>query len=112
MKPYVTGLAGWMFLFSLARGLGAQEPSAPAAPASAAARAAPALNVPSDHPRIFFTKHDLAGFKERMNGKPLAAGARGRTAVRGHGFNFAVLGDKESAERAIQAALQMCTPGL
>lgn len=81
----------------------AQQPAAP--PATA-------LNVPHDHPRIFFTKDDVSIFKARMNVQPVAAGDSGRAAVRGHGFNYAVLGSKESAERAIHAALQMCKPGL
>src|SRR5262245_38999996 len=91
--------------------LAGQEPSKPK-PAAAAQAAAAALKVPKDHPRIFFTKDDLGTFKERMKGKPLAAGNSGRAAIRGHGFNYAVLGDKASAERAIQAALAMCKPGL
>ncbi len=95
-----------MLLSSLAWGLWAQEPQ------THAAQAAPALNIPKDHPRLFFTRDDLAQFKQRMNGQPVAAGARGRAAIRGHGFNYAVLGDKASAERAIQAALLLCRPGL
>ncbi|HXG10172.1 MAG TPA: heparinase II/III family protein [Gemmataceae bacterium] len=106
MKTYVTGLAGLLFLSLLARGLQTQGAPAQAAPP------APVLNVPREHPRIFFTKNDLAEFKKWMNGKPVTAGASGRAAIRGHGFNYVVLGDKESAERAIQAALSLCRPGL
>src|SRR5262245_45583984 len=72
----------------------------------------PAFHVPKQHPRIFFTTDDVAQFHERMNGKPVAAGVSGWAAIRGHGFNYAVLGDRQSAERAINAALAMCRPGL
>jgi heparin/heparan-sulfate lyase len=71
-----------------------------------------ALSIPQNHPRILFTKDDVAILRQRMQGQPVAAASSGRAAIRGHGFNYVVLGDKLSAERAIQAALTMCKPGL
>jgi hypothetical protein len=47
-----------------------------------------------------------------MQGIPVTAGDRGRAAIRGHGFNYAVLGDKQAAQRAIDAALALCLPRL
>ncbi len=71
------------------------------------------LQIPKEHPRIFFTKPDVQIFKTRLNGPYIPReGNNPRTIIRENAFAYVVSGNKEAAAKAIEAALKLCTPNL
>jgi len=72
-----------------------------------------ALDVPRDHPRIFFTKADVVRFRAKLNGPyKVNGGSDPRAIIRENGFAYVVSGDTQSAARAVQEALKLCKPNL
>jgi hypothetical protein len=74
---------------------------------------AAALEIPKEHPRIFFTRADVEKFKTRLNSPYIPReGDDPRTIIRENAFAYVVSGNKEAAAKAIEAALKLCTPNL
>jgi len=75
-----------------------------------AASAAP-LKIPAEHPRIFFTAADVAGFRTQLQGRYAPqAGDGPRRIIRENGFAYVIGSDRAAAARAIAAAVKLCTP--
>jgi heparin/heparan-sulfate lyase len=74
---------------------------------------AAALDVPPDHPRIFFTKAEVPQLKAHCGGACHAKADRSpRGIIREHGFAYVISGDAQDASRAVQAAVKLCRPEL
>jgi hypothetical protein len=75
------------------------------------AASAAALKIPAEHPRIFFTKADVAKFREQSRGVYAPQpGNSARNVIRENGFAYLIGGDRAAANTAIAAAIALSTP--
>jgi hypothetical protein len=75
--------------------------------------AAVALEVPREHPRLFFNREDIKRFKRELGGKYRVEPQReNRRIIRENGFAYLLTGDAEAAAKAVEAARKLCRPDL